>query len=77
MNLCDEITEEKAKATATNFNAKKVIYKTKIFYILLTFLLITIARLIAVSIYCYLIKYRAKQKHLPCYHTSKLKEIDI
>ena len=28
------------------------------------FLLITIALLIAVSIYCYLIKYRAKQKHL-------------
>ena len=30
------------------------------FYILLAFLLITIALLIAVSIYCYWIKYRAK-----------------
>ena len=34
------------------------------FYILLAFLLITIALSIAVSIYCYLIKYQAKQKHL-------------
>ena len=33
------------------------------FYILLVFLLVTIALLIAVSIYCYLIKYGAKQKH--------------
>ena len=33
-------------------------------WLLLTFLLNTIALLIAVSIYCYLIIYRAKQKHL-------------
>ena len=39
------------------------------FYILLAFLLITIA-LIAVSIYCYLIKYRAKQKHLLPFHDT-------
>ena len=47
----------------------------KSFYILLPFLLITIALLIAVSIYCYLIKYKAKQKHLlPLYVTNnKLK----
>ena len=32
------------------------------FYILLVFSLITIALLIAVSIYCYLIKYQTKQK---------------
>ena len=38
------------------------------FDILLEFLLITIALLIAVSIYCYLIKYRAKQKHLLPFH---------
>ena len=35
----------------------KAIFKTQNFYILLAFLLITIALLIAVSIYCYLIKY--------------------
>ena len=34
------------------------------FYILLAFLLITIILLIAVSIYCYLIKYKSKQRHL-------------
>ena len=49
------------------------------FYIFLIFLLITIVLLIAVSIYYYLIKYRAKQKHLLPYHnnSNKLKEIDF
>ena len=42
----------------------------QIFYILLAFLLITIALLIAVSIYCYLIKYRAKLKHLLLFHDT-------
>ena len=36
----------------------------EVYHILLAFLLITIALLIAVSIYCYLIKYQVKQKHL-------------
>ena len=47
------------------------------FYILHTFLIITIALLIAVSIYCYLIKYRPKQKHLsPFYDTNnELKKV--
>ena len=47
---------------------KNIICETKGFYILL-------ALLIAVSIYCYLIKYKAKQKHLlPFYVTNnKLK----
>ena len=51
--IYDEIiyTEE------TNFNEKNVACKTQNFYILLAFLLITIALLIGVSIYCYLIKY--------------------
>ena len=48
--LCDEIIESYDEET--NFDEKEA------------FLLITIALLIAVSIYCYLIKYRAKQKHL-------------
>ena len=47
------------------------------FYILHAFLIITIVLLIAVSIYCYLIKYRAKQKHLsPFYDTNnELKKV--
>ena len=36
--------------------------------VLFAFLLITIALLIAVSIYCALIKYWAKQKHLLPFH---------
>ena len=43
---------------------KKIQPAKKCFYILLVFLLITIALLIAVSIYYYLIKYRGKEKHL-------------
>ena len=46
--------------------------KTKSSCILFAFLLIAIALLIAVSIYCYLIKYQANQKHLlPYYVTNK------
>ena len=36
-------------------------------------LLITVSLLIAVSIYCYLIKYWAKQKHLLPYHVTNNK----
>ena len=82
---CDEIIESYAKLrqkdhdeeTKTNFNEEKAARKTQNFYILLAFLLITIALLIAVSIYCYLIKYRAKQKHLLPFHTTKLKQVYI
>ena len=43
----------------------------KSFYTLLAFLLIIIALWIAVSIYCHLIKYKSKQKHLlPRYFTN-------
>ena len=48
---------DEVKTTLTNFDEKKAICKTQNLYILLTFLLITVALLIAVSIYCYLIKY--------------------
>ena len=44
--------------------------KKKIFYILLVFLLITIVLLVAVSIYCYLIKYKSKQKYLLPFHVT-------
>ena len=54
----------------TNFNEKNITRKTQSFYILLTFLLITIALLIAVSIYCYLIKYQGKFL-LPFHNTIK------
>ena len=57
---CDEIIEsykEKTKTISTNFNEKNATCKTQKFYTLLAFLLITIALFIAVSIYCYLIKY--------------------
>ena len=52
---CDEIIEPKEEER--NFNEKEATYKTQNFHIFLAFLLITIALLIAVSIYCYLIKY--------------------
>ena len=43
---------------------------------LLTFLLITMALLVAGSIYCYLVKYEGKQKHLLPFHftNNKLKK---
>ena len=77
---CDEVIESYNKETKTiskKFNEKKATFKTQIFYILIVFLLITIALLIAVSIYCYLIKYRARQKHLLSFHNSnyKLKQV--
>ena len=77
---CDEIIEsynEDTKAVSTNFNEKETICKMQNFYILLVFLLITIALMIAVSIYCYSIKYRVKQRHLLPFHSTnnKLKEV--
>ena len=54
--ICDEIVDIKGR----HFNEKKVTCKTQRFYLLLAFLLITIVLLIAVSIYCYLIKYQVK-----------------
>ena len=64
---CDEVIEsynEEIKTIPTSFNEKNITCKTQSFYILLTFLLITITLLVAVCIYCYLIKYWAKPKHL-------------
>ena len=78
--MCDEIVEsynEETKTIPTNFNKEKANGKTHNFYILLAFSLITITLLIAVSIYCYLINYQVKQKHLlPFYITNnELKEL--
>ena len=52
--MCNEIIEE---TVSIKSNENKANCKTQNFYILLAVLLITIALLIALSIYCYLIKY--------------------
>ena len=77
MITCDEVIEAEVKSyngeTKTfpiNFSEQKAAYKKQNFYILLAFLLSTIALLIAVSIYCYLIKYLSKQKHLLTFHIT-------
>ena len=64
------VNVKKIKTFPTNFNEKNITYKTQNFYILLAFLLISIALLITVSIYCYLIKHQAKQKHLLPFHIT-------
>ena len=72
--FCDEVTksfDEEIKTIPTNFNEENITCKTRSFYILLAFLLIIITLLIAVSIYCYLIKYREKKYLLP-FHDTKL-----
>ena len=76
VRTCDKFIEE-TKTAPTNLNNKNITCKTQHFCIFLAFLLITIALLIAVSIYCYLIKYRAKQKHLLPFHikNDKLREV--
>ena len=51
--ICDEIINVKE----TNFNEKNITCKIQNFYILLALLLITIALLIAVSVYSYLTKF--------------------
>ena len=69
---CDEIIEEKTKMVTVNINEKmqSVKLQKKNFYILFAFLLITILLLIVVSIYCYLIKYKAKH-----YVPNKFKKV--
>ena len=80
---CDKVIDAEAKLnnieTKTfpkNFNGKNITYKTQNFYILLTFVLITMPLLIALTIYCYLIQYQAKRKHLLPFHSTnyELKE---
>ena len=58
------------KTVPTKINSKKV-------YILHVFLLVTIALLIAVNIFCYLMKYQIKEKHLLPHHvtTNELNEV--
>ena len=77
MITCDEITDAETKTIPTNFNEKNITCKTQNLYILLAYLLITIALLMAVSIYCYLIKYRAMQRHLLPFHVTNDKLINL
>ena len=51
---CDEIIDSHKEET--NFNEKNITCRTQNFYILLAFSSTTIVLLIAISIYCYLIK---------------------
>ena len=67
MITCDEIIKE---TVSKNFNQKKAPCKTQNFYISLAFLLIILSLLIAVRIYYYLTKYRAKQKRLLRFHDT-------
>ena len=71
---CDEIRDAGAKLNKKETKAipKNKIYETKSFYILLDFLLITTALLIAVSIYGYLIKYKSKEKNNYYHFTSQI-----
>ena len=48
-----KLSDKETKTVTTNFNEKNATCKTKDFYILLAFFLITITLLIAVSIYYY------------------------
>ena len=54
MSMFDEVIE---KAVPENYNEKKETCKMQNFYILHAFLLTTTTLLIAVNIYCYLMKY--------------------
>ena len=69
--ICDKVIKsyhEKIKTISTNINEKKVTCITQSFNILFVFLLITVALLIAVSIYCYLIRHW--KKHLLLFHNT-------
>ena len=53
MIACDEVIklyDEETKIISTNFNEKKVTFKTQSFFVSVAFLLITMALLIAVRI---------------------------
>ena len=82
--ICDEIigaTKCTSRKTIPIISTSTKLVPTKrtstYFYILLIFLSITIALLIAVSIYWYLIKNQSKQKYLLTYHDTSNKSIEI
>ena len=61
---------KKQKLFEQNLMKRKQPAKRKSLFILLAFLLITIALLVTANIYCYLIKYQANQKHLLPFHDT-------
>ena len=66
---------DEKKTIAINFHEKNITCKIQNFYILLAFLLSTLALLIVVRIYCYLMLNRAKKHLLPFHVTNnELKE---
>ena len=70
--MCDEVIksfDQEIKTIPTNFNEMKPTCKMQSFYILFGLLLITIAFLTPVSIYCYLIKYQAQNY---CHFTTQI-----
>ena len=70
--IIDAATEAKLKNKETKNILKIKLMKQKVsLFILLTFSLIEIALLAAVSFYCYPIKYKSKQKHLLPFHITK------
>ena len=70
-DLDSKLYDKETKPVTTNFNEKHITCKTQNVYILLAFLLITMALSICVSICSYPIKYGAKQKHwLPFHDTN-------
>ena len=71
---CDEIIDVEAKPKTV---PKNILSEIKSFYISRDFLLVTISLLISVTTYCYLIKYKRKQKHFLLFYVTnnELKEI--
>ena len=64
------MSNDEIKTIPKHFNEKKAACKTQHFSSLPAFLSITVTLLIAVSVYCYLIKHQAKRKQLLPFHET-------
>ena len=67
------INESKTLAKLDHANVNVDLMEEIVTKSIAAFLLITIVLLIPVSIYCYLVKHRAKQKHLLPFHNTNYK----
>ena len=73
--ICDSVIMcDKIIYTKSTIPTKTIWTKAALINFLLTFLIITLALLIDVNIYCYLIKYQSKSYHIT---NNKLQETDI